>query len=230
VVKDPLCPCCKQEEETIIHVFWTCPAAVDVWGSGPKIFQKSYAWGNSFMEIMTDFFTWFTAEEMELLAVLARRIWLRRNTFFFDGIFTLPNRVVELAFEAHQEFKLCNQKTQLIVGDMAPSAVRMWKLSPVGVVKVNWDAAVNKNEGCLRIGIVAHDCEGVLLGAKCVFCLINADPTVAESLAAIYAMIFCKEVGFFDVIFEGDALQVVKEIQSTPPYTSRFGHFVGSIL
>jgi len=104
VVEDPLCQCCKQEEETIIHVLWTCPVAVDVWGSGPKIFQKSYAWGNSFLQMMTCIFARFKTEEMELIEVLARRIWLRRNTFVFYGIFTPLDKVVALALEAHQEY------------------------------------------------------------------------------------------------------------------------------
>jgi hypothetical protein len=34
IVKDGNCPCCGQEEENVIHVLWTCPAAQDVWGGG----------------------------------------------------------------------------------------------------------------------------------------------------------------------------------------------------
>jgi hypothetical protein len=30
VVKDPICPCYKQEEESIVHALWTYPAAMDV--------------------------------------------------------------------------------------------------------------------------------------------------------------------------------------------------------
>jgi len=45
-------------------------------------------------------------------------------------------------------------------------------------------------------------------------------------MAATHVVIFSKEVGFFDVIFEGDALQVVREIQSASPHACSFGHFV----
>jgi hypothetical protein len=44
---------------------------------------------------------------------------------------------------------------QLVVEDLAPKAVRTWNLTPVGVVKVNWDATVNKKQGCVGIVIVA---------------------------------------------------------------------------
>jgi predicted metal-dependent RNase len=42
-------------------------------------------------------------------------------------------------------------------------------------------------------------------------------------------MQFCKEAGFFEVVFEGDAAQVVAEINSGPPHLSKSGHFVESI-
>ncbi len=87
---------------------------------------------------------------------------------------------------------------------------------------MNWNAAVNKKEGCVGFVIIARDCEGLLLGARCMFCPLAVDPT----MAATHVVIFSKEVGFFDVIFEGDALQVVREIQSASPHACSFGHFV----
>jgi hypothetical protein len=124
-------------------------------------------------------------QKIELLAVLACRIWLWRNTFVFDGIFTLPSIVVSSAIEAHQEYKLSHQKTQLDVEVVTPIPVRTWQSPPVGVVKVNWGAAGNKKEGCVGVGIVARDCEGIFLGAKSMLCPINADPTVDEAMIAI---------------------------------------------
>jgi hypothetical protein len=40
VVEDDLCPCCKIQEESIIHALWSCPSTQDVWGCGPITFQK----------------------------------------------------------------------------------------------------------------------------------------------------------------------------------------------
>jgi hypothetical protein len=36
-------------------------------------------------------------------------------------------------------------------------------------------------------------------------------------------------MGFFDVIFEGDTAQVISDINSSPLYISRIGHFYDSI-
>jgi hypothetical protein len=49
-------------------------------------------------------------------------------------------------------------------------------------------------------------------------------------MGALYAVQFCKEIGFFYVLFEGDANTVVKEINLAPHFfLSKFGHFIETI-
>jgi hypothetical protein len=57
---------------------------------------------------------------------------------------------------------------------------------------------------------------------------VVVDPLVAEVMTVLKAIIFCKEMRFFDVIFEGDVLLVVKVIADTFPNFSRIDHFVDS--
>jgi hypothetical protein len=66
----------------------------------------------------------------------------------------------------------------------------------------------------------------MFFGAKCMYCPLACDPTMAEAIAATHAVLFSKDVGFFDVIFEGNALQVTCKIQSAPPHASHFSHSV----
>ena len=40
VVKDPFCPICEKDPEAVLHAFWECPAAMNMWGVGKKAFQK----------------------------------------------------------------------------------------------------------------------------------------------------------------------------------------------
>jgi len=61
-------------------LIWSCPAAQDVWGSSPLIFQKSCSWGTSFLSTFASFLMCCNNDDLDLLAVLARWIWLRRNT------------------------------------------------------------------------------------------------------------------------------------------------------
>jgi ribonuclease HI len=70
----------------------------------------------------------------------------------------------------------------------------------------------------IGLGIVVRDCCGLILGAKCIAMEMVADSSLAEVMGALYAVQFCKEVDFFDVLFEGDANTVVKEINLAPPF------------
>jgi hypothetical protein len=51
------------------------------------------------------------------------------------------------------------------------------------------------------IGGICQDSNGVSLGARSVTKQVNADPKMEEVMAALLAMQFSKEVGFFYVIF-----------------------------
>jgi hypothetical protein len=53
---------------------------------------------------------------------------------------------------------------------------------------------------------------------------LAADPTMVEVWAALHAVIFSKEVGLFDILLEGDALQIVNESNTDMQNTSKYGH------
>jgi hypothetical protein len=44
------------------------------------------------------------------------------------------------------------------------------------------------------------------------------------------AVLFCKEVGFLQVIFEGVVSQVISNINSPPPHFSKAGHLTESVI
>lgn len=96
-------------------------------------------------------------------------------------------------------------------------------------IKINWDAAINEKERCIGLGIVARDCMGEFMGAKCIMKPIVVEARLAEAMAALWAVLYGKEAGFQKIVFEGDAAQVVTEIHSSPPYLSKDGQMIESI-
>lgn len=54
----------------------------------------------------------------------------------------------------------------------------------------------------------------------------SVTPTIAKALAALHAIIFARDKGYEDIIFERDALQVVNVVNSNTLCKSNFGHFV----
>jgi hypothetical protein len=183
------------------------------------------------MEIFMECCSRFEVEQMAIFAVLARRIWFRRNAMLFEGKNEHPNQIYREVVTAAADFIDNNSGEESAVEPVrcVVSNTGSWTHPPSGIVKINFDAALNQEKGMVGIGVVARDSMGFLFGAKCFSIHIFTDPHTAEILAATYAVSFSKEVGFFEVIFEGDALNVIKEVNSNPPFLSSVGHLVEGI-
>jgi ribonuclease HI len=94
---------------------------------------------------------------------------------------------------------------------------------------VNWDASLNSKNGVVGLGCVIRNDDGVIVGAKCCACMVEACPLLAEIMAAYTSLNFYKEMGFSKIIYECDSLQVVKAICDPGSYYVRIGHFVYAI-
>jgi len=70
-----------------------------------------------------------------------------------------------------------------------------------GVIKVNWNASMNMTKNWIGLGIIARDSKGLCLGARSITLQAKRDPKTAERMAALEAIQFSKESGFWDVIF-----------------------------
>jgi hypothetical protein len=175
----------------------------------------------------------FSIEDMELMAVLSRRIWLRRNKFIFDSIFTHPQVIFSEAVALLDEYRMCNRREdELNTSNWlrhSVSAMTMWKPPPDAIIKVNSDASVNDKNQLIGIGIVARDNIGNVLGARAVLKHVVAAPKVVESMAALEAILFCKVAGFMEVILEGYAKQVFDDVNSASLILNVAGHFVDGI-
>jgi hypothetical protein len=107
---------------------------------------------------------------------------------------------------------------------------QVWVAPPPNFIKINWDAAVNSSRGCVGFGLVARNCNGVFLAAKCIVHSQKIEAKSAEALATFWAVRFCLEMEFREVIFEGDVAQVIDDICSPLPHLSSSGHITESIV
>jgi hypothetical protein len=201
IVKDNICPCCCREIELGLHALWTCLAVQDVWGGGSMIFQKCAFLGDTFMQLVEFCLDRLNSEEFSLMAVISRRIWLRRNKFIFESLFTHPRVVFNEAVSSLEEYRRFNSRDNErsningVPASKRPPSV--WRPPPLGVIKVNWDASINAKKKYVGIGIVARDNNGEVLGARAITKLVVATPKVAEAMVALAAVLFCKATCFF---------------------------------
>jgi len=78
---------------------------------------------DNFMQLMEYCIERFSSEDLDLMAVISRRIWLRRNHFIFDNIFTPPQTVFK---ESLDDICRYNKKEEAFViygGDSSSQGV-----------------------------------------------------------------------------------------------------------
>jgi hypothetical protein len=119
----------------------------------------------------------------------------------------------ETSIESLDDFRRYNKKDEAFVisGGESNSLLLLkgWQPPPAGIIKVNWDASLLVKERHIGIGIVARDEHGNFLGARAIMKKVVTTPNVVEAMAALEAILFCKQAGFFNVLLEGDAKQVI---------------------
>lgn len=90
VINSASCPICNLAEETVEHIVWSCPSASDVWSCGPIKIQKSACYNRNFAQQFEDLIRRYDQQELEIFAVVARRIWMRQNDLVHGGSFMDP--------------------------------------------------------------------------------------------------------------------------------------------
>jgi hypothetical protein len=105
-----MCPICLREEESIAHACWDCLAARDVWGGCRGKLQKCGTGERDFLQIFKEVSMRCEKNEVELFAVVARKIWLRRNGIVHGESFTHPTQLLKEAETALAEYQRCSPK------------------------------------------------------------------------------------------------------------------------
>jgi hypothetical protein len=94
------------------NALWRCPTAQDVWEGRSVIVQKCAFMGDSFMQLMEYCMDRLSIEDMGIMVVLSRKIWLMRNKFIFENIFAQPHVVFNEAVESLEEYRRYNRREE----------------------------------------------------------------------------------------------------------------------
>ncbi|XP_042965938.1 uncharacterized protein LOC122299618 [Carya illinoinensis] len=104
-----------------------------------------------------------------------------------------------------------------------------WSRPREQAVKANWDAAVDKKEGKVGIGVVIRDEEGEVLVATGEQMNYMTDAAIAESFALRKALEVCRDLNFNNVWFEGDAQNIVNAVNTETEDMSRYGSVIEDV-
>jgi hypothetical protein len=229
IVSDLLCPICGLAPETVGHVLWSCLASKDVWLGNMVRIQMSTCDENDFINIVEKLMRRLGEEEMQQFVFMARQVWFRRNKFIFEDEF---DSLVSVNITAHEQLDLFEaaeiQSTRSMM-EVVTKLEMKWEKPPCGWLKLNWDASIEKNGRKMKVGIVIRDQEGALLVANCITKIGLTNPSVAEAMGAWQSASLINQLGLQKVIVEGDALQVIQDLQKKGPCWRKYGHLIDDV-
>jgi hypothetical protein len=87
-----------------------------------------------------------------------------------------------------------------------------WKKPPMGVLKINWDAVLDPRTRKMGTGILARDHEGRVLAMTSSTRNQISHPTTTETLVAWQAVVLGVQLGAMFLELEGNALEVVQDL------------------
>lgn len=184
--EDSKCPICLQEDESVMHVLWHCPAANDVWAGFLKTVQK---W--KIQEEVDLLSLWerlsqkLNKTEMEVIAAIMRSLWIRRNAFIFEKKFTSPSCVIRSANDALNEFQQVQALSEGKGGSIsAVVGEKKWLPPEQNLVKANWDAALDAKARKMGAGVIIRNEKGEVMAA----CHDQKQNVVELALVESYAL------------------------------------------
>ncbi|KAK5836891.1 hypothetical protein PVK06_012696 [Gossypium arboreum] len=137
-----------------------------------------------------------------------RHLW--RNRLVNEGLNFALHEVVRLV----QSFAQVSNFSQVFSSPSVTHRTLLWQPPISGFIKLNFDASFLENSNTSISAVLARDEEGQILGA-CTYPIADvANAFVAEARVCEWALYFVLDMGFRNLILEGDSLTVIKKLTS----------------
>uniref|UniRef100_A0A7N2LRV2 RNase H type-1 domain-containing protein n=1 Tax=Quercus lobata TaxID=97700 RepID=A0A7N2LRV2_QUELO len=198
----------------VLHALWCCGVARDVWANSHRWIQKCGGGHVDFVQLIEELMDKLAVEELELFLVQCWVIWSQRNSVIHGGVLQEPSRLVNRATDLLEEYR---RAQELLAIHSNIGLVQKWEPSVGLIYKVNFDAAVFADLDALGVGVVVRNDKGEVMASLSTKGPPVQDSEEAEALACRRAMEFAVEVGFLEVILEGDNVTVMKSLISLKP-------------
>jgi hypothetical protein len=225
IVQNLLCPCYLREEENIYHILWSCPSSTAVWQECPRRVLKMALEPTDGLGLIEGWLKKLTGVEFIFALAVARQIWLRRNAYVFEDFFMPSMQVLQVAKSSLEAFE--EAPTTTVVERSLPGNIRVkWKKPHMGVMKINWDAALNKAMKNMGAGVVIQDDSGSFVAAISKIVPYIVDPLIAEAVAIWYAAQLACDLGLQNVLLEDDSLNVIVNLKKEGPCGNGCGQLI----
>ena len=155
-------------------------------------------------------------------------VWTQRNKIRVTQQAVSLHQLAEQAKQKLNHFRADRQNPEVQVMDSNVGGSR-WICLQDGWVKTNFDEAVFSDSNQSSVGVVIQENNGAVL-ASCSEKLHQAyKPDEVEVLATLKAVSLTRDLGFRNVILEGDSLGLIKAVKSVEDSLSPTGLLVDDV-
>lgn len=102
--------------------------------------------------------------------------------------------------------------------------VAMWTPLPLHGYKVNFDGALFERENRADLGVIIGNQDGLVMASLSEVVLLPSTVIEVETLASRWAVEFALELGFDNIVLEGDLKVLIKLLKSSNRSLAPFGH------
>lgn len=97
---------------------------------------------------------------------------------------------------------------------MLQRITKKWKKPKESQIKFNWDVAIKVSKNCSGFGGLARNAASEVLAAFSSSLPSTLQLIIVETMALRKTLILSKKLGFANILFEEDCLQVVKVVNN----------------
>ncbi|KAL0011847.1 hypothetical protein SO802_006955 [Lithocarpus litseifolius] len=219
VVDNPVCSLCSQQTEDVLHSLWSCPCLTQVWNEDLQWSFKNHITFQDFPQLMLHILS--SDCSLELFAMQAWTIWFRRNK-----VRTAPpgfplNLISQKAYDTLLEYRSVQPRN--IQSGPSFRTETKWTPPQIEWYKTNFDAAIFKDDGRAGVGVVIRDTNSLVMASLSQNFQLATSMEEMEATATIRAIELSLELGFDNIIFEGDCETVIKALTDPSPSLVSYG-------
>jgi len=232
------CASCDSTHEDLLHVFFACPFALQVWnrtGLWGSV-QQAISTTNSATEAMFYLLENLSTELTQRPTSVIWSIWKHRNLRVWNDETETSAKVVERAINMVEDWKMANSPDVLVSNSYHQQATTStshqhrikWQPPVAERYKCNIDATFSSQVIRTGIGICVRDAEGTFVLAKTVTYPCNVLVDVGEALGLHTALQWLSDMQIDNVDFETDSKLTVDAFLSTRNDLSEIGCIISS--
>ena len=209
VLSSDVCDQCGQISETTSHVLLFCDFSRSAWESCNLLVNCHWNFADVVWRLGCDVGS--SAISLAQFMAIAWNIWRNRNGIRHGEEQKKKENLILEASRLISEF-------QAVQDPLIPSVCRSqtsWLPPEPGFYKADVDGAVFKNLSNAGTGVLIRDYKGQVVAALSQRFFAPLGPLEVEAKAMEAAVIFARDVGIQNIIFEGDCLQVYNCLHGT---------------